>query len=154
MTVTATRPTGLATVQTVGVDRAIIRLNRLRAKLADLSFFWPEVIAAFIEREKRWFDAEGEGTWPALSPTYAAWKAVHIPGAPILVASGDLRESLTTEKTILAQTNRNLILGSQLPYAGYLHTGTSKMPKRDPVIPIQRLAAGIVARMNLSLRFT
>lgn len=140
-------------VKTRGIAESRAPLQRLAERLSHLEWFWAEVVEAFTSREQRWFASSGDGGWPPLSPTYAAWKATVAPGQPLLVLSGDMRDQLTSpEKTVLFTSPRMIILGSSLPYAGYHHTGTATMPKRDPLIPGERLAGGILVRMKESLR--
>lgn len=74
--------------------------------------------------------------WPQLSPRYAAWKAIHFPGKPILVRTGNLRRSMTEEG---APGNINIIgktgavFGTSVPY-GIYHDSDSprtKIPRRN-----------------------
>lgn len=130
------------------------RLTRYGGYLDDWMRFWPEVTEAFTRREQIWFGREGEGTWPALSETYAAWKAQVYPGKPLLVATGDLKGQLTDPaKAELAKTPRELVLGSTLKYAGYHQQGTEHMPARKPLVPVVRLAAGIARLVQIHCHY-
>jgi|GEM_PF-3119063 phage gpG-like protein len=54
----------------------------------------------------------------------------------ILIDTGALRESLVHiggAGNIASATERGLIFGTEVPYAGFLQDGTSKMPARPPV---------------------
>lgn len=140
-------------VKTRGIPEAKRPVERLTAALSRFDWFWADVLQAFTERERRWFDAEGEGDWAPLSPTYAAWKAMAFPGQPLMVLSGDMRDQLTSpEKALLFRSEHMIVMGSTLPYAGFHHTGTRKMPKRDPLAPTERIAGGIIVRLRESLR--
>lgn len=140
-------------VKTLGIREARSSLDRLVVRLRDLSWFWAEALQAFTERERRWFDAQGEGSWPPLSPTYAAWKAQAFPGQPLLVLSGDLRGQLTSpQKALMFESPSMLVIGSSLPYSGFLKDGTQKMPARDPLVPLERFAGGLIVRLKESLR--
>lgn len=87
--------------------------------------------------EIRQFDSEGgygSGGWPALSPAYAAWKAKHYPGAPILVRTGALREDLTQRPfSIDVVEDRMALFGSAVPYGRFHQGGTDQMPRRRPI---------------------
>lgn len=76
----------------------------------------------------------GSGGWAPLSPKYAAWKARHFPGAPVLVRSGDLRDSLTSRPFGIDVVDRlTAVFGTGVEYAGYHQSGTPKMPARKPM---------------------
>lgn len=82
------------------------------------------------------FNLKGSGQYQALSPKYAARKSKTHPGAPILVASGRLRDSLTqrggTSDTISRIGKLNMILGTRVPYGIYHQSDSArkKMPLR------------------------
>jgi len=77
------------------------------------------------------FAAEGPG-WAPLSESYAAWKHVAYPGAPILVRTGAMRGAFAggvgSEFTVT--TDRLSINPSRYPYWKYHQTGTDRMPAR------------------------
>ena len=129
-------------VEVEGDGVAVKRLGLYADHLEDFSPLWPDITDAFTEREKIWFDRQGEG-WAPLSPDYAARKALIHPGKPILVASGDLKDSLTGQGADLYHTDRELLLGTTEKVARFHASGTRNMPARPPLIPAQRLAAAI-----------
>ena len=108
---------------------------------------WEPMADDFRSAEAEIFAEEGPG-WAPLRPRYAAWKARHYPGMPMLVRTGALQLSLTDPHaegaiydiypttmelgTDLKTTNRN---GKQYTL-GMLHqTGTRRgMTARPPVI--------------------
>lgn len=106
------------------------------------------MVSAIAAAETEWFATEGEGSWKQLSAAYAAQKAMVFPGQPILVATGDLRDSLTTP-TRLAQSigPDSLSVGSDVSYAAYHQSGTQFMPARPPLIPVTKMRA--VTRLAL-----
>lgn len=130
-----------------GDERVRAKLDRVNRKLRDLRWLWANLIELFQRKQEEWFASEGRGSWPPLSPTYAAWKARVYPGRPILVATGDLRTSLTTRESVLAQTDQALYLGTTVSYAAF-HLGGPKMPARPPIIPRVSLVAGLVRRIQ------
>lgn len=89
--------------------------------------------ARFLDAERRQFDSQGHGSWPALSPRYGAWKATHFPGRPLLVRTGDLRRSLTEGPEVSVIQPRRAIFGSAVEYGVYHQQGTSRMPRRKVV---------------------
>lgn len=104
----------------------------------DLRPVWQLILADFKVLEGQQFATEGGlgRPWPPLSPQYAAWKAKHYPGMPILVRTGRLRESLIgrTRDTIEEMTRDTLRMGTAVPYAIYHQAGTKKMPPRPPIV--------------------
>ena len=54
------------------------------------------------------FATEGRraGGWPPLSPRYAAWKARHYPGRPILVLTGAMKEAALDPRAIQTSPRR------------------------------------------------
>lgn len=79
--------------------------------------------------------ARGEGLrWPQLSEKYAIRKEMQYPGQPILVRTGRLKESMTSEGAegninIIAKTSA--IFGTTVPYGIYHDKGGDKIPKRN-----------------------
>ena len=59
------------------------------------------VFAWFHKSARDLFSSGGSsgkhGTWPALSPEYAKWKAKNYPGQPLMVRKGSLRDALTSK---------------------------------------------------------
>lgn len=119
--------------------------------LKDLTPFWREVwapkyFAVVQDLFKTGGAARGTGgkfkggNWAWLSPKYRAWKAVHYPGAPILVRTGEMRESVRWYGTNLGPGGlfdphpSYVIAGTTIPYAKYHQTGTKHMPAR-PFLP-------------------
>lgn len=129
-----------------GADEAIVRLETYGRRISDWLDFWDDAEDAVQRRERIWLSRQGEGTWPPLSKAYAARKARERPGKPMLVYDGDLRDVLTSDKFTVARTPRELWMQTRQSGAGFHHTGTGKMPKRDPIAPLDRLAAGIGQR--------
>lgn len=72
------------------------------------------------------------GGWAPLDAEYAAWKASHVPGAPPMVRSGSLFNSI---RSLRGQPNeirdKSATFGTNIKYAKFHQYGTSKMPKRE-----------------------
>ena len=116
------------------VDRT---LARFAENVDDATPVWNKLADRFATIERRQFDSEGaygSGGWPALSPKYAAWKSRHFPGAPILVRTGALRDSLT-ERPFGVEVIRpeSMTIGSGLEYGRYHQAGAGNNPQRRPV---------------------
>jgi phage gpG-like protein len=110
--------------------------QQLGVQITDWRPLWADIAAVFYVGESARFDTEGFGTWPALSPGYAKWKAKNYPGKPILTRTGALRESLTSKSgaaAIYEPEPQQLTLGTRIKYAEFHQTGTSRMPARPPV---------------------
>lgn len=119
----------------VQVDRT---LARIEAAAEDCSPAWEKMAESFVRAERRQFASEGgyaSGGWAPLSPRYAAWKAHHYPGKPILRRTDDLWRSLTTAggPAIRVITDRQMILGSDVEYGKYHQRGGPNLPRRRPI---------------------
>jgi phage gpG-like protein len=112
-------------------------IRRVGENVEDLRPAYDAIADLVVAENRRNFDTEGghaSGGWAPLSPKYAAWKARHYPGKPILELTGDLRDDLTERpmgvEVIEPQTIR---LGSTLRYGGYHQAGSGILPRRRPV---------------------
>lgn len=118
-----------------------VQLSRTLADRAeraeDVRPAWDAIADRFEEAERRQFGSEGtygSGGWAPLSPKYAAWKARHYPGRPILVREGDLRESLTSRPFgVEVIEPHRMILGSDVVHGGYHQAGSGALPQRRPI---------------------
>jgi phage gpG-like protein len=117
----------------VQLDRT---LERFAESVADATPAWEKMADRFVRVERRQFASEGaygSGGWAPLSPRYAAWKAAHYPGKPILRRTDDLWRSLTTGPAIRVITPSMMIVGSDVAYGRYHQRGGPKLPRRRPV---------------------
>jgi phage gpG-like protein len=117
----------------VQLDRTLARIEK---NPKDARPLWEALADRFALIQARQFKSSGRyasGGWPALSPRYAAWKAKHYPGAPILVRSGDLRDSLTRRPFgVDVIEKKSMAIGSDVPY-GLYHQRGEGLPQRRPV---------------------
>jgi phage gpG-like protein len=144
----------LLQAEVTGAKEAVIHLSNYSRHIKDFRDLWPDITDAFVAREELWFGKEGEGTWPPLSPDYAAWKSLTHPGKPKLVLSGSLKESLTSPmRAKLAETDTMLVLGSSDPKAAWHQHGTGRMPARPPLIPTLRLKAAIARLLDVWISY-
>lgn len=116
------------------IDRTLARFHD---NVTDARPLWDELAAKFARIEVRQFNSEGaygSGGWPALSPRYAAWKARHYPGRPILERTGELRRSLTQRPFGIEElTPASMTIGSGIDYGRYHQKGGGNLPQRRPV---------------------
>lgn len=152
------RPTGNRVARNTYVSYddhgATVRLRRYAEHLGDLATLWPQITEGFVKREGLWFSRQGEGTWPPLSDAYRDWKLKHYGSRPLLVRTGDLKESLTDpHKAVLAETDHMLVLGSNVEYAPFHQDGTQKMPARPPLAPLKRIMAGVARVIEEWVRY-
>lgn len=117
----------------VQIDRT---LARFADNVSDAVPLWDKLANRFASVERRQFASQGgygSGGWPALSPAYAAWKAMHYPGKPILEREGDLKDSLTRRPFgIEVLTPASMTVGSGIDYGRY-HQAGDGVPRRRPV---------------------
>lgn len=112
-----------------GEDQVNRTLLGYAERARDMRPAWEQIKQRFVAYEQDWFTSEGEGTWPALSPSYAHWKARHFPGRPILVRTGDLRDSVT-KPDIAVMEPGYAIFGTADPKAVYHQKGDGRLPRR------------------------
>ena len=58
-------------VEVKGMDRLRKILNKLKAKVIDLSPVWPAIRDDFYKIEKKRFESSNKGRWRPLNPNYA-----------------------------------------------------------------------------------
>lgn len=127
------------TINVAGETQMDKGIARFAEGLSDYRPIWPLVYANFLAEAKAQFASEGESGgehWAPLSPEYARWKEAHYPGKPILERTGDLMRSLTEKDAphaVFQSEPRKLTMGSDLIYALFHQTGTSKMSARKEV---------------------
>ena len=104
---------------------------------ADMSEPLSRMADVILDRVNEQFATEGAhgeaGGWRPLSPEYAAWKARHFPGQPILVRTGKMKNVLLDKSSAVTITNKAMVYYPLSEYAGYHQRGTEKMPARKPV---------------------
>lgn len=76
------------------------------------------------------FLSNGSGTWKPLDPEYGAWKASRYPGAPTLIRTGGLFESVS-KLEIDKIDNTSARFGTNAEVAKFHQYGTWSMPKRE-----------------------
>lgn len=128
------------TIETLGDERFVRGFNRIPDDVKDLSVPFAEIYRDFTLVNHRNFLAQGYPLhWVPLSPQYAAWKQKHFPGLPILVRSGEMRDSLASTGAgmgpgaIREIHARDAWFGTSVRYARFHQTGTRRMPRRKPV---------------------
>lgn len=85
------------------------------------------------------FLSNGSGTWEPLDAEYGSWKASRYPGAPTLVQSGALFESVS-KLEISEINNMSARFGTDAKVAKFHQYGTWSMPKREIIFEPPRFA--------------
>ena len=122
-----------------GQTEVMRTFSRWADALTDFGPALEDIADDFLKLEATQFSGEGKagsGGWPALSTKYAAWKALHYPGAKILERDGWMRDSLTVKDApfqIREITSTQATMGTDVKYAIYHHFGTKRMPARSPI---------------------
>lgn len=117
-----------------GINR---ELTRISDAAKDMRPAWEHVIAIWVKGNERTFVRGQTGGWDPLSPGYAAWKARHYPGRPILVRTGALYASLTTKLDVLQVGPTRMVAGSSSTYGRYHQTGAGPLPARPPIVVVE-----------------
>jgi len=102
----------------------------------DLRFAFNEISRDWLRSNMAQFTLKGSGLYPPLSAKYAARKAVKFPGASILVATGQLRDSVTQRShpdNIIEVGKQTLVMGTKTPH-GIFHQ--SDAPRKK--IPLRK----------------
>ena len=118
----------------INAKDALDRLSKHGAKLSDLTPFWQNTAVPVTKRLfASIFQGEGQtpltSRWAPLSPQYKAWKERNYPGKTILRRTDRLFHSVVNNPN-LNITPERLTFGTNVPYASFHETGTSKMPAR------------------------
>jgi len=115
------------------LTRLTAAFERAGVEVADVAkHVFPKLVGVLEAGVARQFETQGSGpemgSWAPLSQSYAAWKAKHYPGAPILVRKGKLRAALTDSSAPGAKrdiSGESLTFGtSGIPYASAHQTGS------------------------------
>ncbi len=118
-------------------ERLDSALAGVMGQIKDWRGAWPTVSDKLTEIEAQLFDfagaTGGHVKWADLKPTYARAKQRKWGQAPILQASGRLRDSLAGQSSERIDTHEPLLLrwGTEVPYAVFHQTGTRKMVARQ-----------------------
>lgn len=95
------------------------------------------------------FSSQGAASgkpWLPLDDEYARWKLTHAGPAPLLVFSGKLMQSLTSLRGSPNEIDKtSAVFGTNVSYARFHQTGTSKMPERK-IMFVPPLFAHTLAR--------
>lgn len=108
-------------------------LNSAIKSVGDLRFPLGEISRDIFKTTNQNFTLKGDGKYPSLSKIYKKRKQREVPNAPILVYSGDLRDSVTgtgNSDTIRVIGKQSLLQGTKIKYSSFIQEGTKKMPAR------------------------
>jgi phage gpG-like protein len=110
-------------------------------KLGSSRFIMGEMVRIVKKFSTENFTLKGSGKYPKLSSRYKTRKSRIKPSAPILVYSGALRDSIvgSTSDSITRITKDSATIGTSLPYAKLLDTGTKNMPMRKPLFLTKKM---------------
>ncbi len=114
------------------------RLERIELGATSAVTAFERIAESFVRAERRQFRTEGaygSGGWAPLSEGYAAWKAQHYPGQPILQRTGDLYRSLTGGAGFVRVIEDHfMVVGSSVEYGGFhMRPGPNGRPARKPI---------------------
>jgi hypothetical protein len=108
-------------------------------EVEDLTVPYGLMIQSWFKSNRAIFALKGPGKYPDLTQAYKTRKQREVGFVyPILKRSGALAASITNPSDSFAiakvLNKRTLILGSSIPYGGYLHGGTKHMKARPWVL--------------------
>lgn len=131
-----------AKADTTRFGRAI---EKLLAAGADLTPLMEDVGLLALSEFKRGFDTGGFGKWPPLKRATQLYKEHRFPGAPIMVRTGSLRESIIerdAQDNIFEVGPHGVNVGTAVPYAYKQHDGEGNLPGRPIVFVTPGLENG------------
>lgn len=128
-------------------DRVSPKLSVFAHSLEDWNPAWGDIADDFKDLEKARFASGGGGSWKGHGPLYKEWDdpitGNSFSSSGILVRTGGLRDSLTTDETILERSAKHMLLGTR--YHSTSNTGQS--------VPVAQLMdQGFTARGKISVR--
>lgn len=111
------------------------RLERFGEGISDFRPLFNRIVTVLEESTVENFATEGHGTWPPLSPRYAAWKAEHYPGKPIMRRTDRLYDSLVGKGAGAVRDiqETRMRYGTTVPYAAIHQKGGATIPQRRVV---------------------
>ena len=150
-------------IQLTGGDKAIKALNDVATNVTDFSPAFRLIRADFYEIMVRQFAMGGRTIWQQLSEPYARWKSRTHPGQPLMVLSGDMRDSLTSSNakgSILNIQPMSMEIGTATrskagyPYPYAHQYGVANNPERKVIDLPPGTAARWAKIMNNHILFT
>lgn len=136
-------------IKVSGIQEIVLFIDRLIKKSSDLRVPFQQFQSVWFDSIAANFAAGGDPVdWPALSPAYEARKSVTYPGQPMMRATDQLYESLTsqTSDTIWYAGPKSIQFSTRVPYFEFHQQGTSRMPAR-PVLTLSDDAARELVRL-------
>lgn len=117
-----------------GVPTAIAYLQGMKIRMDDYSVPFAGARQLLAAHNAENFTSNGlpVGGWSPLDAQYGSWKSRNFPGAPPMVRTGKLFESLTSLRggvNVVRPTSAEF--GTTVEYAKFHQYGTNKMPKRQ-----------------------
>jgi phage gpG-like protein len=116
----------------------------MQSRAGNMRPVWDEIADDYARFQKARWSSHGVSAgsaWPPLAASTVAHKRRS--GGTMMVESGDLRKSLTQRPFGLELiTDQELVIGTNVRYAGYHQTGTRRMPAREVIgipRPVQEL---------------
>lgn len=116
------------------IDFILRQTGAFRRGLDSYRDLWERIKPVLSRIEQERWDNEGPG-WAALAQSTLEQKSRRGYPSDILVATGDLRDSLVDPSRAAREEGRALVWATDVPYAGYHQDGTTRMPAR-PIIEI------------------
>jgi len=114
------------------LDFIMRQAGAFRRHLTNLEPLWDRFKPILAGIEEKRFAEHGPG-WAALAESTIRQKSAK--GYPLdpLIATGDLRDSLTQESRAADVSRMRMTWGSDVPYATFHQEGTDRMPQRKPL---------------------
>ena len=132
-----------------GVTR---KLRKMAERADNLDPVWPRVgddVADAMLNQFKTKGALGGRPWAPLKPEYRAWKVKHGLSPEILIATGDMRDSLTDRPMQVERyEGRSAVFGTRDPKYKFHHYGTRFMPQRRVVKMVPGLEKQIADRLR------
>lgn len=124
-------------ITVMGEDVLVRALSRFGEGVRNFTPVWEQIHLDFVQIEEQQFATQGGrggAQWPALSPSYAAWKEKHFPGMPILQLTRAMWSQFAVGTGMLIDIKpMSLRMAPTLTYPQWHQRGTGRMPARKVV---------------------
>lgn len=111
-------------------DKADSLIKKIEKAATHLKPVFKEAREDLREIYTNHFLSNGSGTWEPLDAEYGSWKSSRYPGAPTLIQSGRLFQSVSKLEASKID-NMHASFGTNVEIAKFHQYGTYSMPKRE-----------------------
>jgi phage gpG-like protein len=128
-------------------DKAISLIKKIEKAATHLKPVFKEAREDLREIYTNHFLSNGSGTWEPLDAEYGSWKSSRYPGAPTLIQSGRLFQSVSKLEASKID-NMHASFGTNAEVAKFHQYGTYSMPKRELIFEPPMFAVKLAEKIG------